>query len=126
MVTLVQTFQTSLPMGLFDRLQRLRRRYGAALKAAASGTYTGREQQLRTVSRTVSSLLADEAKKSLEDRGGLRMVDLLLAVDGLFPELRGWNQYEALQRHKQRMAGDQLGLPAPVVPVGKVRSRITA
>jgi hypothetical protein len=101
MAVLVQTLQTSLPMALFDRLQQLRRRYGKALKAAAAGDYSP-DAQLRTVSRSIGRLLAQEAKKPPEERGGLRMLDISLAVDSFFPELRGWNQHELLQRVRAR------------------------
>jgi hypothetical protein len=111
MATLVQTFQASLPLGLYEKLQQLRRRYSAALKAAAVGNYTQREQQLRNLSRAVSHLLAEELRKAPAERGGLRMVDVLLAFDSLFPELRGFTEYETVQRARQRMNGDELGLP---------------
>lgn len=104
MATLMQSnvFQTALPLGLFDRLQRVRQRYAAALKAAQAGDYA-RAGELRVVSRVVGHLLADEARKAPAERGGLRMLDISLAVDSFFPELRGWNQHEILQKHIRRM-----------------------
>jgi hypothetical protein len=106
MATFAQSsmFQTALPLGLFDRLQRVRQRYAAALRAAHAGDYA-RAGELRTVSRVIGHLLAVEARKSLDERGGLRMLDISLAVDSFFPELRGWNQHEILQRHIRRMEG---------------------
>ena len=107
MATLIQsTFQTALPLALFDRMQRIRQRYEAALKAATDGDYS-RAQELRTVSRAVGHLLASEARKSLDERGGLRMLDISLMVDGFFPELRGWTQHEIRQRHARRMQSGQ-------------------
>ncbi len=96
MATLIQTFQAALPLELYGQLQRVRNRYAAALLAAGRGDYSHR-RELRAVARQVGRILAREARKSLEERGGLRMLDLSLAVDRLFPELRGWTQHEALQ-----------------------------
>ncbi|HYF92021.1 MAG TPA: hypothetical protein VD969_07220 [Symbiobacteriaceae bacterium] len=105
MATLVQpTFQAALPLALFERMQRIRQRYGGALKAATTGDYSF-AQELRTVSRAVGHLLATEARKSLDERGGLRMLDISLMVDGFFPELRGWNQHEMRRLHQRRMQG---------------------
>lgn len=94
--------QTSLPLDMLREFQRLRTRYAKALAAAQAGDYA-RAQELRTVSRVVGHLLAREARKSLEERGGLRMLDLSLAVDRYFPELRGWTQYELHQRYRERI-----------------------
>ncbi|HYG57972.1 MAG TPA: hypothetical protein VD902_07895 [Symbiobacteriaceae bacterium] len=110
MATFVQTFQATLPLGLFDRLQRIRRRYQAALKAAAAGDFS-REPELASVSRSIGHLLAEEARKSPEERGGLRMLDISIAVDKFFPELRGWNQRQVIER-VERMANP---LPLPVI-----------
>lgn len=96
MAVLVQTFQTSLPIELFDRLQRIRRRHAPALKAAARGDFTG-EADLHAVSRSLGRILAEEARKSPEERGGLRMLDISLAVDSYFPEMRAWNQQAHLR-----------------------------
>ncbi|HWI64020.1 MAG TPA: hypothetical protein VNT75_19460 [Symbiobacteriaceae bacterium] len=104
MATLVQsTFQTALPLMLFERMQRIRQRYAAALKAAGMSDYS-RAQELRTVNRAVGHLLATEAKKSIDERGGLRMLDISLMVDSFFPELRGWNQHEMRQLHQRRLS----------------------
>lgn len=96
MAVLVQTFQASLPLDLFTRLQRIRRRHAAVLQAASAGDFSS-EGELRTVSRVLGHLLAEEARKSPHERGGLRMLDISLAVDSYFPELRAWNQQEALR-----------------------------
>lgn len=98
MAVLMQTFQTALPLDLFARLQRIRRRYAGVLRAAASGDFS-REGELRTVSRALGHMLATEARKSPAERGGLRMLDISLAVDSSFPELRAWNQQAPL-RHR--------------------------
>ncbi|HYF76104.1 MAG TPA: hypothetical protein VD973_03140 [Symbiobacteriaceae bacterium] len=104
MATLVQSsFQVSLPLALYERMHRIRQRYGAALKAAIAGDFS-LSQDLRTVSRAVGHLLATEARKSPEERGGLRMLDISLMVDSFFPELRGWNQHEMRRLHQRRMA----------------------
>lgn len=102
MGVIVQTFQTALPIDLFERLQRIRNRYAAALVAAGEGDYS-RRVELRSVSRVVGHILAQEAKKGPEQRGGMRMLDLSLAVDRFFPELRGWNQRAALERLASRL-----------------------
>lgn len=102
MAAQAKALQATLPMALFDRLQNLRRRYGKALKAAAAGDFS-LEQHLRAVSKAVGHLLAEEAKKPPEERGGLRMLDLSLAVDTFFPELRGWNQHELLRQSRQHI-----------------------
>jgi hypothetical protein len=102
MAVVVQTFQASLPIFLFDRLQQLRRRYAKALQAAAAGDFSP-DSQLRSVSRAIGHLLAEEAKKPPAERGGLRMLDISLEVDSFFPELRGWNQHVLLQLHRRRL-----------------------
>jgi hypothetical protein len=102
MAVLVQTFQASLPIELFDRLQRIRRRYASVLKAAARGDFAN-ESDLQAISRTLGHILAEEARKSPEERGGLRMLDISLAVDAYFPELRAWNQ-QAHLRYRPRSA----------------------
>lgn len=98
MAVMVQTFQASLPIELFTRLQRIRRRYAAVLRSAAKGDFHD-EAELLAVSRSVGQILAQEARKSVAERGGLRMLDLSLAVDAYFPELRAWNQQAALRQH---------------------------
>ncbi|MDF2630257.1 MAG: hypothetical protein K0R39_4088 [Symbiobacteriaceae bacterium] len=104
MATLVQSsFQAALPLALFERMQRIRQRYGAALAGAIAGDFS-RSQDLRTVSRAVGHLLATEARKSVDERGGLRMLDISLMVDAFFPELRGWNQFEMRRLHQRRLA----------------------
>lgn len=92
----------ALPPGLEDQLRRLRRRYAPVLRAAAEGDFS-REEELHAISRRLGHLLAREARKTPEERGGLRMIDISLAVDGLFPELRAWNQ-QAAYRHRLRAA----------------------
>lgn len=98
MGVLVQTFQASLPLELFVRLQRIRRRYARVLQAAGRGDFSN-ESALHGVSRLLGHILAKEARKSPQERGGLRMLDLSLAVDSYFPELRTWNQQAPL-RHR--------------------------
>ncbi|HEY3367934.1 MAG TPA: hypothetical protein VGK74_22980 [Symbiobacteriaceae bacterium] len=97
-----EILQSTLPLDLFDRLHRVRARYAAALKAAAVGDFS-HEADLQTVTRLVGRLLAREARKRPEDRGGLRMLDISLAVDKLCPELRGWTRYEIARRERQRV-----------------------
>lgn len=97
----MQTFQTALPLELFARLERVRNRYAAALVAAGQGDFSQRVE-LRSVSRAVGHVLAQEARKSPEERGGMRLLDLTLAMDRFFPELRGCNQAEALRRLQDR------------------------
>lgn len=112
MATLVQpTFQALLPLVLYERMQRIRQRYAAALKAALAGDYS-HARDLRTVSRAVGHLLASEARKTREERGGLRMLDISLMVDSFFPELRGWNQHEARRLHQRRMEATLTGRQA--------------
>ncbi|MFZ5816630.1 MAG: hypothetical protein ACOY93_15275 [Bacillota bacterium] len=96
MAVLVQTFQASLPLDLFARLQRVRRRYAAVLQAAARGDFS-REGELHAISRILGHMLAKEARKSPEERGGLRMLEISMAVDSYFPEMRAWNQQAALR-----------------------------
>lgn len=106
MATLVQTFQAALPLDLFERLQLLRNRYAGAILAAGQGDYI-HTRELRALSRYLGRLLAREARKSLHERGGLRMLDISLAVDRFFPELRGWNQHDLLERHRRRLLNDR-------------------
>lgn len=96
MAVLVQTFQASLPLDLFTRLQRIRRRYARVLQAAARGDFAN-EGDLHAVSRLLGHTLAKEARKSVEERGGLRMLDISMAVDSYFPEMRAWNQQAHLR-----------------------------
>lgn len=96
------SIQGSLPVDLFDRLQDVRNRYAVALAAAATGDYSHRSD-LRAASRYVGALLAKEARKSVEERHGLRLLDISLAVDRFIPELRGWNQFDALQQQRRRL-----------------------
>lgn len=112
-----QTLQASLPLEFLDRVQLLRSRYGIALLAAGQGNYTY-AQELRAVSRQVGRLLAEEARKGPQARGGLRMLDISLAVDQLLPELRGWNQWEAQEQQRRRLLCAQV-LPAPVRRKGR-------
>jgi len=112
--TLVQTFQTVLPLDLYDHLQRLRGRYATALIAAGKGDYRFGED-LGTLSRSVGHILAKEARKGPDERGGLRMLDISLSVDALFPELRQWTQHDLLQHHKERLITETLlRPPAPL------------
>lgn len=94
--------QSTLPFNLFDHLQGVRIRYAVALAAAGQGDYS-RSVELRAVSRYVGHLVAQEARKTLEERNGVRMLDISLAVDRFFPELRGWHQYDVVQRQTQRL-----------------------
>lgn len=103
-MVVVQTFDGSLPLDLMVRLQRVRRRFGPVLKAAADGDYSS-ESQLHLVSRILGRLLAEQARKSPDERGGLRMLDISLAVDSLFPEMRGWNQQAPLRRSMRAVSG---------------------
>jgi|GEM_PF-2361566 len=98
--------QALLPITLFHRLQRIRNRYAVALKAAGAGDYTF-GGDLHTVARHIGRLLATEARKTPEERGGLRMWDISLMVDQAFPEMRGWNRYEVEQKARQRIASEQ-------------------
>lgn len=102
MTLLGESFQTALPLELFDRLQRVRNRYAPALLAASAGDYD-RAQELRTLGRYLGHLLAQQARLTPEQRGGVRMLDISLAVDGFFPEFRGWTQHELLQSHRRRL-----------------------
>lgn len=112
MTALVQTFQTVMPLDLYNQLQRLRSRYASALVAAGKGDYRFNED-LRSLGRSLGHILAEEARKSPDERGGLRMLDISLSVDVLFPELRQWTQHDLLQRQRERLNSD-LVLRAPV------------
>jgi len=101
-VMVSSTVQTSLPPDMLRQFERLRSRYAKALAAAQAGDYA-RARELRTLSRLIGRLLAREARKSPQERGGLRMLDLSLAVDRYFPELRGWTQYELHQQYRERL-----------------------
>lgn len=94
--------QSTLPFNLFDHLQGIRIRYAVALAAADQGDYS-HSVELRAASRYVGHLLAREARKTLEERNGVRMLDISLAVDRFIPELRGWNQHDIAQRQVQRL-----------------------
>lgn len=110
----VQTFQASLPADLFERLQRARNRYSDALLAASQGDYTCRDE-LRAVSRYIGRLLAEEARRSPEERGGIRLLNLSLEVARFFPELKGWNQHEIRAQERERLKGfSSIGNPIPV------------
>lgn len=110
MTQIVQQQQAALPLELFHHLQQLRERYSNALRAVDRGEYS-EAQGLRTVAREVGQLLARLARKSPEERGGLRMVDLALEVDRCFPELRAWNQYEVSRQNRRRLS--RLPTPEP-------------
>lgn len=101
MAVMVQTFQASLPLDLFGRLHRIRRRYAAVLQAASRGDFS-RDEELHAVSGLLGHILAKEARKSPEERGGLRMLDISMAVDAYFPEMRSWNQQAALRYRPAR------------------------
>jgi hypothetical protein len=113
------TVQTALPLGLFERLQQLRHRYAVALHAAAQGEYVSHARELRLLSRLVGRLLAEEARKSPEERGGLRMLDISLAVDQFLPELRGWNRHEIAERERRRL---QEAVTSPLAQPRKQRT----
>jgi hypothetical protein len=102
----LQPFQTVLPLALSERLHRVRSRYAAALLAAGKGDYTPL-RELRCVSRYLGHVLAEQARLSPEERGGLRLLDVTLAVDRLFPEMRGFTQYELLQSHRRRILAQE-------------------
>jgi len=105
MAVVVQTFEGRLPADLYERLIRLRQRYARVLSAAAAGDF-GEEEQLRVLSRRVGRLLAEAARTPVAERGGLPMLEISLAVDRLFPELRAWNQrFAAHYRPESRAAG---------------------
>lgn len=119
MTTIVQTFQASLPADLFERLQRVRNRYADALLAASKGNYAHRDE-LRALSRYIGRLLAEEARRSPEERGGIRLLDLSLEVARFFPELKGWNQHEIRVQERERLKGfSPVGSP---VPAGRSRA----
>lgn len=118
---LVESVQAALPLALFAHLEQLRTRYAKALEAAAKGDYSC-ETELRTVARFLGYLLAREARKQPEERGGLPMLEISLAVDRMLPEMRGWTQHETQRGHQRRLArmasvGDRL----PVPPSGRRR-----
>lgn len=113
MTASAQTLQACLPLEVFHRLQRLRSRFASALQNASHGDFSQAEE-LRRVSRQVGQILASEARKSPEERGGLRLVDLTLEVDRHFPELRGWNQHESLREQRERLCSLSLGPPRPL------------
>jgi len=94
--------QSTLPFSMFDHLQGVRTRYAMALAAAGRGDYS-HSVELRTASRYVGRLLAHEARKTLEERNGVRMLEISLAVDRFFPELRAWHQYDVVQRQVERL-----------------------
>jgi len=94
--------QSTLPFNLFDHLQGVRVRYAVALSAAGQGDFS-HSVELRAASRFVGHLVAREARKSLEERNGVRMLDISLAVDRFMPELRGWHQFDVVQRQTQRL-----------------------
>lgn len=94
--------QSTLPLDLFDQLNWLRRRYATALSAAGRGDFS-HPGDLRSVTRHLGKLLASEARKSPEERGGMKMLEISLAVDQSFPELRAWNQYDLAQSQRKRV-----------------------
>ncbi|MEW8977497.1 MAG: hypothetical protein AB2385_03745 [Symbiobacterium sp.] len=105
MAVVVQSFEGKLPLELYERLLRLRRRHAQVLRAAAAGDFRD-EEGLRNLSRQVGRLLAEAARTPVEERGGLPMLEISLAVDRLFPELRAWNQlYARHYRSERRAAG---------------------
>lgn len=103
MAVVVQSFEGRMPADLYERLQRLRQRYAQVLRDAAAGDF-GDEEQLQAISRRVGRLLAETARTPVEERGGLPMLEISLAVDRLFPELRAWNQRFAQNYRPERRA----------------------
>jgi hypothetical protein len=104
MAAVLHSYQSELPVTLFDHLYHVRHRYARALRGAATGDFT-QAKELRSVSRYVGHLLADEARKSLAERGGVNLVEISIAVDRYLPELRRWNHYVALEGHQRLLAG---------------------
>lgn len=96
MGVVVQTFEGRMPGDLYAKLQRLRRRHGRVLRAAAAGDFSN-EAELHAISRRLGRMLAETARRPVEERGGLRMLEISLAVDRMFPELRAWNQQAAFR-----------------------------
>jgi len=105
--------QCTLPLDLFDQLNWLRRRYAAALSAAGRGDYS-HPADLRSLTRHLGRLLAQEARKSQEERGGLKMLEISLAVDRTFPELRAWNQHDLARLHRERIQAAAPATPQAV------------
>lgn len=103
MGVVVQSFEGRMPGDLYARLLRLRRRHRAVLQAAAAGNFSD-EAQLHALSRRLGRMLAETARKPVEERGGLRMLEISLAVDRMFPELRAWNQQAAFRYPASRRA----------------------
>ncbi|MBY6275515.1 hypothetical protein [Symbiobacterium thermophilum] len=96
MGVVVQSFDGRMPGDLYERLVRLRRRHRAVLQAAAAGDFSN-EAELHALSRRLGRMLAETARMPVEQRGGLRMLEISLAVDRMFPELRAWNQQAAFR-----------------------------
>ena len=101
-LALNQPFQPALPLELFDLLHQQRRQYAAALLAAGTGDYS-HAQELRSLSRYLGHVMAQQARLTAAERGGVSMVDIALAVDSFFPELRGWTQHELAKSHRRRL-----------------------
>jgi len=104
MAVVVQSFDGSMPADLYERLLRLRRRHRAVLQAAAAGDFSN-EAELHALSLRLGRLLAETARRPVEERGGLRMLEISLAVDRMFPELRAWNQQAAFRYPPRSRAG---------------------
>lgn len=118
MTTQMHLFQPALPPALLKQVRRVRSRYQEALGAAGEGDFT-HEADLRAVSHQVGHLLALEARKGPAERGGLGMLEISLAVDQFFPELRGWNRLESERRERERLRSlhaAAVGLPTPARP----------
>lgn len=89
-----------LDPALRAELRRLREEYAEALRSAARGVA---DRRLTQLSLLLGRLLAAQARRPAAERG-CSMATLSLAVDAMFPELRGWYDRRVEQVQRQRFA----------------------
>lgn len=89
-----------LDSGLQSEIKSLRQHYATALAAAARGQFGGRE--LAALGVRVGRLMAEQARRSPQQRG-CTLAELSLALDAMFPELRGWQDRRVEQIQRSRL-----------------------
>jgi len=89
-----------LDPALRAELRRLREEYAEALRAAARGAA---DRRLSSLSLALGRLLAVQARRPAAERG-CSLATVSLAVDAMFPELRGWYDRRVEQVQRQRLA----------------------
>ncbi len=97
-----------LDPALRAELRRLREEYAEALRSAAQGAA---DRRLASLSLNIGRLLATQARRTVEERG-CTLATVSLAVDSMFPELRGWYDRRVEQVQRQRLQAARAAVQA--------------